>query len=567
MKKPFSLGLQLVFSTTIAFILFISTIVVTAFSLYSQNVTSLVNEQITSSNREIISNYETYFSSVIGISNKIQIKIDNINVDDHKSTLISYFDDILSFKTEVIDIGIYSDEGLQLVSDSKSSSSIYIGNENWFSLAKQNPLINVFSSVKYVDNQYAFTISKVVKYNNNKNKAILKFTCDFTNILNLISNSDFGEGGHVTIYDKKYELVYTSSETEDENEKEVAKEIVIGETDYTKNNKTYLLYAATLTDTTWRVTILTNKDVVGSVISTFVTIISACAVIISFIFFFVLMLISKNISSPIKKLQKEMLKVENLNYDVSITDKIGGSSEVRELSSSFNLMMQRIKDLTNGILKEKEEQRKSELKALQNQINPHFLYNTLDSIIFSIDKNELDKAEKMIVALSKFFRISISRGKNIISLKDEVEHVRNYLLIQKLRFGEKFQYDITLEKDLESFEVIKLILQPIVENAIVHSFDENEGIGNISINAYKNNSFVNIDIIDNGYGMTEQKVIDIYASFKDDSVHNGVGLKNVYQRLKIYYGETADIIIKSVLDEGTIIQLIIPLKGVLKNEE
>lgn len=567
MKKPFSLGLQLVFSTTIAFILFISTIVVTAFSLYSQNVTSLVNEQITSSNREIISNYETYFSSVIGISNKIQIKIDNINVDDHKSTLISYFDDILSFKTEVIDIGIYSDEGLQLVSDSKSSSSIYIGNENWFSLAKQNPLINVFSSVKYVDNQYAFTISKVVKYNNNKNKAILKFTCDFTNILNLISNSDFGEGGHVTIYDKKYELVYTSSETEDENEKEVAKEIVIGETDYTKNNKTYLLYAATLTDTTWRVTILTNKDVVGSVISTFVTIISACAVIISFIFFFVLMLISKNISSPIKKLQKEMLKVENLNYDVSITDKIGGSSEVRELSSSFNLMMQRIKDLTNGILKEKEEQRKSELKALQNQINPHFLYNTLDSIIFSIDKNELDKAEKMIVALSKFFRISISRGKNIISLKDEVEHVRNYLLIQKLRFGEKFQYDITLEKDLESFEVIKLILQPIVENAIAHSFDENEGIGNISINAYKNNSFVNIDIIDNGYGMTEQKVIDIYASFKDDSVHNGVGLKNVYQRLKIYYGETADIIIKSVLDEGTIIQLIIPLKGVLKNEE
>ena len=312
---------------------------------------------------------------------------------------------------------------------------------------------------------------------------------------------------------------------------------------------------------------MTNKDVVGSVISTFVTIISACAVIISFIFFFVLMLISKNISSPIKKLQKEMLKVENLNYDVSITDKIGGSSEVRELSSSFNLMMQRIKDLTNGILKEKEEQRKSELKALQNQINPHFLYNTLDSIIFSIDKNELDKAEKMIVALSKFFRISISRGKNIISLKDEVEHVRNYLLIQKLRFGEKFQYDITLEKDLESFEVIKLILQPIVENAIAHSFDENEGIGNISINAYKNNSFVNIDIIDNGYGMTEQKVIDIYASFKDDSVHNGVGLKNVYQRLKIYYGETADIIIKSVLDEGTIIQLIIPLKGVLKNEE
>ena len=206
MKKPFSLGLQLVFSTTIAFILFISTIVVTAFSLYSQNVTSLVNEQITSSNREIISNYETYFSSVIGISNKIQIKIDNINVDDHKSTLISYFDDILSFKTDVIDIGIYSDEGLQLVSDSKSSSSIYIGNENWFSLAKQNPLINVFSSVKYVDNQYAFTISKVVKYNNNKNKAILKFTCDFTNILNLISNSDFGEGGHVTIYDKSTNL-------------------------------------------------------------------------------------------------------------------------------------------------------------------------------------------------------------------------------------------------------------------------------------------------------------------------------------------------------------------------
>jgi two-component system sensor histidine kinase YesM len=152
-----------------------------------------------------------------------------------------------------------------------------------------------------------------------------------------------------------------------------------------------------------------------------------------------------SITNPIKRLQKEMVEIESLNYETTLQPEIGGTSEVVELNHSFNQMMGRITELTSAIVSEKEEQRKSELKALQNQINPHFLYNTLDSIIAMIDKGENEKAEDMIVALSKFFRISISKGQNIIPLPNEIEHARNYLLIQKMRFGDSFSYTIDVE--------------------------------------------------------------------------------------------------------------------------
>ena len=230
-------------------------------------------------------------------------------------------------------------------------------------------------------------------------------------------------------------------------------------------------------------------------------------------------------------------------------------------------MMVRIRDLTSKLVDERDAQRKSELKALQNQINPHFLYNTLDSIIFMIEKNENEKAEQMIVALSKFFRISISRGKNIIPLKDEIEHVKNYLLIQKIRFGDQFSYSINVEETLYKYYVIKLILQPIVENAIEHGLDEYSNDGKIEIDGKEDEEFIILSIKDNGFGISEEKLKEIEDSFHDKNIHKGVGLQNVYQRIKIYYGEKADIKINSVIDEGTTIFIYIPKRKALNNDE
>ena len=285
------------------------------------------------------------------------------------------------------------------------------------------------------------------------------------------------------------------------------------------------------------------------------------------IYILIVILIVKQVTNPLSQLQVEMDKIKDLDYLTRKNTYLSGSKEIIQLNSTFNDMMVRIRDLTSKLVDERDAQRKSELKALQNQINPHFLYNTLDSIIFMIEKNENEKAEQMIVALSKFFRISISRGKNIIPLKDEIEHVKNYLLIQKIRFGDQFSYSINVEETLYKYYVIKLILQPIVENAIEHGLDEYSNDGKIEIDGKEDEEFIILSVKDNGFGISEEKLKEIEDSFHDKNIHKGVGLQNVYQRIKIYYGEKADIKINSVIDEGTTIFIYIPKRKALNNDE
>ena len=184
----------------------------------------------------------------------------------------------------------------------------------------------------------------------------------------------------------------------------------------------YVLFASTIQSTSWRVAIFTNNEAMSKALISFITVLSVLSLVIIGVFSIIMILVANSITSPIRELQYKMQKIESLNYVVNSEKEISGSKEVQDLSRNFNLMMERIKELTEKVIDEQEEQRKSELKALQNQINPHFLYNTFDSVIYMIDKGENDKAEEMIVALSKFFRISVSKGHNIIPLEKEIEH-------------------------------------------------------------------------------------------------------------------------------------------------
>ena len=166
----------------------------------------------------------------------------------------------------------------------------------------------------------------------------------------------------------------------------------------------------------------------------------------------------------------------------------------------------------------------------------------------------------MIVALSRFFRISISKGKNIIPLRKEIEHAKNYLQIQKLRFGDAFDYSFDVDESILDVDVVKLILQPIIENSINHGLKEGEK-GFISVRGYPQDGFIHLEISDDGYGMLEETRQALENSLKDETEAKGVGLKNVYLRLRVYYGQKADVTIQSKLDEGTMVSLLIPWKG------
>ena len=212
--------------------------------------------------------------------------------------------------------------------------------------------------------------------------------------------------------------------------------------------------------------------------------------------------------------------------------------------------------------------RKSEFDTLQSQINPHFLYNTLDIIVWMIENENSDKAVNIVTALAKFFRISLSKGKNIITVKDEVEHVRNYLMIQNMRFKNRFEYSIDVDEKVLSYSSLKLMLQPLVENAIYHGMEFMDGDGEIDVKVFKEDNSLYFTITDNGLGMSEDMVETLLSKdFVPSKKGSGIGVKNVNERIKLYFGSEYGLKVESEPDEGTKITIHLPAVVYGENDE
>lgn len=577
MKKPHSLKNILTIPLCAMSVIFITIIVVTSTLIVTQNAQEVTNKQINVSNGEILNNYENYFSSAISASDSIQESLANTDIKVDSIPVNSMLDNVKNVIREVSDISIYSYNSIDTTDNGKiiAYSSGFSGtnaseDDKWYTSAITNQQINNFSSIGEDGGGYTFFISKYFTFNKEADHGVLRITYDFGRVASSIAQSDLGEGGHITIFNNNYNVVYSSNSSFDSKELAIYKDLVIGSKEIFIDNVNYVLYISTISNTTWRVAILTNNNALIKTTNLYTFLLILFGAIAITLYILLVFGIAKTVTNPIAELQKEMERVELLNYSYKKQNFIKGSREVQELDKSFNAMMNRINELANKIVLEQKAQKESELKALQNQINPHFLYNTLDSIIYMINRNENDKAEKMIMALSKFFRISISNGKAIIPIKDEIEHAKNYLLIQKLRCGDSFTYYIDIDPQLYEYECVKLILQPIIENAIAHGIRNADDMeGKITIKGEFAGDLIRFDIIDDGFGMTEDKIEDIYNSFKDPTIHKGVGLQNVFLRIKMYYGDLANILITSELDSGTDISIFITKKDKIgdKNEK
>ena len=221
------------------------------------------------------------------------------------------------------------------------------------------------------------------------------------------------------------------------------------------------------------------------------------------------------------------------------------------------------------IVTEHESKRKSEFDTLQSQINPHFLYNTLDIIVWMIENEQKQEAVKIVTALARFFRISLSKGKSIITVRDELEHVRNYLTIQQMRFKNKFTYTIEAGEDVMELVSLKLMLQPLVENAIYHGMEFMDGDGEICVEVHREDDELWFRISDNGLGMTAEQAAGLlgekhHVSSKRGS---GIGVKNVNERIKLYFGEDYGLQIQSEPDEGTVVRIHLPAKLYTETEQ
>ena len=273
----------------------------------------------------------------------------------------------------------------------------------------------------------------------------------------------------------------------------------------------------------------------------------------------VLQVYQRVFNTPVRQLVKAMKIFEDRADSFVYTPQPQMVTELSELNDSFAHMVHRIQELVEQVRAEETQLRKTELKALQAQINPHFLYNTLDSIQWMCERGKTEQAAAMVSALAKLFRISISRGHELIPIKDEVQHAKSYLIIQSYRYRNQFSYHFEVEEGLENFLCNKITIQPLIENAIYHGINRmvDEGEITVCVKTVKDcPQDILITVEDNGVGMTQEQCRKILEKGRSDS--GGIGVKNVNDRLKIYFGEAYGIEIHSEPDVGTKVVVRIP---------
>lgn len=379
----------------------------------------------------------------------------------------------------------------------------------------------------------------------------------FSSISGYINNVSIGQRGYCFLMDKagnivyhpQQQLLYSGLRSED-----TASLAALEDGSYADDTVIYSLTGVEGSD--WRVVGVSYVDeLVDRSVREMIRLSLWLAVLVLAAALLTSWLLSQLLSRPLRDLASAM---ENFEADADhfTYRPVEGTREVQELSGSFGHMVLRIQQLMSTVRQEEINLRKTELKALQAQINPHFLYNTLDSIAWMCEQGRSGDAVKMIHALARLFRISISKGHELIPIAKEIEHAENYLEIQKYRYKNQFTYDFEVDPGCLDYYCNKITLQPIIENAIMHGLDLMVDEGHIQVHVSQDGDDIVFRVQDNGVGMSEPQVRAILE--EDGQDRTGIGIKNVNDRLQIYFGKQYGLQITSELDIGTTVELRMP---------
>jgi len=251
-----------------------------------------------------------------------------------------------------------------------------------------------------------------------------------------------------------------------------------------------------------------------------------------------------------------MQDVRQGNLETSI--RLNGNDELSDLAEDFNVMVVDIKKLMHKVYQQQKEERQRELQVLQSQINPHFLYNTLDTLQWKALEHGAHELSDLIVSLSSFFRISLSKGKEFITLEKELEHVKNYLVIQQFRYRDILEYNIDCDTELFKCSLPKILIQPLVENAIYHGIKPKLGNGAIRISVFEEDDILKIVVKDDGVGMNKEKLNQIKNNLDKHYTGNNYGLYNVSRRIFLNFGEDYGLDIDSEENAGTTVTVRLP---------
>ncbi len=550
-------------------------------------VTTTVTSSTLDNNRtllkQLVAQIDSYLydiekvSGVIVDDNNIQFYLENIDSTDLQDDIEQQLYNYKQARTDISNILIYANDGTIILSDPdvKVNPWTPIKDNLWFKNAI-NKRGRIAVSESYVQNiivgQYTWVVSlsrEIFSKISGKSLGVLLVDLKFNRIDELCRSFIIGEKGYDFILDNSGNYIFhptqqlINSNLRSEPIKQLISKYNLRNKKYIYNNeKYYMTERSGLTN--WNIVSVTHKsDIVTDWQN-----VQVIYTLVGFILFLVVGPITKRVSSgisgPVKKLQSIMKTVEYGEFNM--IGKIDATEEIQNLAYDYNIMVGRIRELVETNNRDQELKRKSDLVALQAQINPHFLYNTLDSIIWMGEMGQNKEVVQMTSALSKLFRISISKGHEIITIRDEIAHVQSYLTIQGMRYQDKFTYLIDIDPDLYVYPIIKITLQPLIENAIYHGIKEKHGKGFIKITGRQVEDVIFIDVEDNGLGMTEEVLEELrhnvnikQKDFIEESKH-GMGLRNVHQRIRLYFGEEYGLTFSSVLGQSSTLTIVLPAK-------
>lgn len=547
--------------------------------LYKNSINFSQNENTNQIIKQINNNIESYVNNTENIINYMSIdprilkffndnKIENNDIEDETYKSIYNF---VKFNRDIAGIMIVNRNGGYISDVMNKVSRDSLITEEWYSKAYNDPEnIQVFTKPvgRNIDNIFrysadeVFSMSKaVVDARTNEIKGVILIDIKLDAIKEIIENSKPGTAGFIYIMDNNKEIVYTPVNNivyriKNEWIEDINNEIIIKNI----NGENYQLTKFKSKYTGWE-TIGVFPESESLRVVEYIRYYSFIAAIIALIIaeFFVV-IFARSIVKPMYKLKKLMKRAQEGDLTVSFNTKY--NDEVGELGSSFNNMVKEINNLINLVQKEEKSKRIAEMNVLQAQIKPHFMYNTLDTIRWMAEEHNEDNIVEIIEAFTNLLRISLSKGREMISVQDELNHVQSYLIIQKIRYEDKLDYEIKFDENILDFKVIKLILQPLVENAIYHGIKEKRGNGKIVITGKIDGDILCFTVMDDGKGMEEEVLNKINKMLSGENKNRneiGYGIFNVNERIRIIYGEEYGLRYKSIYGEGTIVELRHPI--------
>ena len=534
---------------------------------YTRQLTGQVNNDIDS-----YINYMENISSMLAENSDVQKFLfgSGIQAEEAGEQLMSQFATVLNSRSDIYNLGILQANGKALFNKGNSyiNSYVDISQLAWYKEAVENKDSICLSSahVQHVisgERPWVITLSRYIPdQTGDKEGGVLFVDLNYSAIRKLCDDSSVGKKGYIFILDKEGNIVYHPQQQQLYNELQTENidEVMNCTSDYLemeKGDSKKLYTVSRSAKTGWTVVscsytseLLKRSNQAQELYMLMAVILVAVALIISSI-------VSKTITRPILKLQTSMALIQEGDFQAGNVE-VDSRNEIGSLTETFNVMTQKIQELMVQIIEEQQAKRKSELKALQSQINPHFLYNTLDSIIWMAEEGKNEEVVVMTASLAKLFRQIISNEEEEISIFQEVEYCRNYLIIQKMRYKDKLEFEIDLDPDIKGEKIIKLVLQPLIENAIYHGLKYKESKGMLILKGYGLGDDIIFEIKDNGVGMDQDTMEHIFERHKVNYRSNGVGVYNVERRIRLSYGQEYGISYKSKLGEGTVATMRIP---------